>query len=425
MFRTVSIRPARTRRAIAALAFAALAAPALAAPALSLDEALKIAQARSPQLAAQQASARAAAALVPAAGENPDPQLFFGVENVPAQGPNRWSLDADSMTMKRVGVMQQFVRGEKREEREARADAESRREAALLEMQRADLKRDVAIAWLDRYYAQRQLALVDALAKEIELQSSAATADLAAGRAGSADAIMARSARAMLADRRLEIEGRARRAEAMLARWIGKDASRAPADPPDVTALGSHGGMLEKDLEHHPHLAMYGPMEAAAEADLKLAEAAKKPDWSLELSYGQRSAPFDDMVTLMVRVDLPIFQSKRQAPVVASKEQALEQVRAQAEDARARHLADIRAGLADWDIAKARVDRQKRDIVPLAEERARLVQSAYAGGRADLAAALEARRAALEARLSEIGAESELARAWAQLAYLIPEGEQP
>jgi len=420
----VPAMPIRRARILLATA-AALAAPAFAAPPLSLDEALAIAQARSPQLAAQQASARAAAALVPAAGENPDPQLFFGVENVPAEGPNKWSLDADSMTMKRIGVMQQFVLPGKREERTLKAEADSQREAAFVEMQRADLERDVAVAWLDRYYAARQLALVDALAKELELQASTSTAELAAGKAGSSEAIMARSARAMLADRRLEIEGRARRAEAMLARWIGADAARAPGRAPDVTALAKHGAMLETDLERHPHLAMYAPMEAAAEADLKLAEEAKKPDWSVELSYGQRAAPFDNMVTLMVRVDLPIFQSARQAPVVESKERALEQVRAQAEDARAKHLADIRAGLADWDIAKARLDRQKRDIVPLAEERARLAQAAYAGGRADLAAALEARRALLEARLSEIAAESELARAWAQLAYLVPERSQP
>ena len=420
----VPAMPIRRARILLAIA-AALAASAHAAPPLSLDEALAIAQTRSPQLAAQQASARAAAALVPAAGENPDPQLFFGVENVPAEGANKWSLDADSMTMKRIGVMQQFVLPGKREERTLKAEAESEREAAFVEMRRADLKRDVATAWFDRYYANEQLALVDALARELELQSAASTAGLAAGKAASTDAVMARQSRAMLADRRLEIEGRERRAQAMLARWIGADAERTPQGAPDVAALAKHGAMLESDLEHHPHLAMYAPMEAAAQADLKLAEEARKPDWSVELSYGQRAAPFDNMVTVMVRVDLPIFQSTRQAPVVASKEQALEQVRAEAEDARAKHLADIRAGRADWDIAKVRLDRQKRDIVPLAEERARLAQSAYAGGRMDLAAVLDARRALLEARLSEIAAESELARAWAALAYLVPEGKQP
>ena len=404
---------------------AACCAPALAAPPLSLAEALAIAQARSPQLAAQAASARAAEALVPAAAENPDPQLFFGVENVPAEGGDRWSLSADSMTMKRVGVMQEFVRGEKREAREAKAAAEARREAAVVEMQRADLERDVAVAWFDRSYAERALALVDALAQELDLQASASASQLAAGKAGAADAVMARSARAMLADRRLEIERQARRAAAMLGRWLGEAAQRPAGDAPDVTSLPHHSAVLEGDLERHPHLAMYAPMEAAARADLGIATAEKKPDVSVELSYGQRAAPFDNMVSLMVRMPLPIFQSRRQDPVVASKEHALEQVRAQAEDARARHVAEIRVGLADWEIARARVERQSRDIVPLAEERARLAQSAYAGGRADLASVLDARRGALEAKLAALAAQAELARAWAQLAYLVPEGSHP
>jgi outer membrane protein TolC len=418
----VSVRRARIA---ASLLAGALCAPALAASPLALDEALKIAAARSPQLAAQRAAAASASALVPAAGENPDPQLFFGIENVPAEGADRWSLSADSMTMKRVGVMQQFVRAAKREDRAAKADADARRENALVDVQRADLERDVATAWFERYYAGLALVEVDALARELDLQVAASGAELAAGKTGAGDALMARSARAQLADRRLDLERQARRAAAVLARWIGPDADRAPGAAPDVTMLAHHGAALETAIERHPHLAMYAPMEAAARADLDLARDAAKPDWSVELSYGQRAAPFDNMVTVMVRMDLPIFQSRRQDPAIESKARALEMVRAQAEDARERHLADIHVAEADWEVGKARVERQRRDLVPLAEERARLAQAAYAGGRADLAAVFEARRGALEARLAAIAAEGELARAWAQLAYLVPEGRTP
>lgn len=418
----ISVRRARTLIAVLALAVGAV--PALAAPPLSLAEALRIAEARSPQLAAQKAAAEAAEALVPAAGQNPDPKLVFGVENVPVSGTDRWSLTGDGMTMRKVGVMQDFVRGEKRAERSAKAEADAQREAAVIEMQRADLRRDVASAWFERYYAERSLAAVDALINETQLQASAATADLSAGKASAADAVMARSQRAMLADRRLEVERTARRATAMLERWLGVDASRVPADAPDVAALPQHA-MLEMDLERHPHLAMYAPMEAAADAELKMAIAEKKPDFSVELTYGQRGPAYDNMVSLMVRVDLPIFQSRRQDPVIASRRKGVEQVQAQAEDAKRRHVAEIHAAMADWDIARARLERQRKDIVPLAEERARLTQSAYAGGRSDLAMVFETRRAALDARLAEISAQAEVARAWAQLAYLVPERTQP
>jgi outer membrane protein, heavy metal efflux system len=393
----------------------------LAAPPLSLDEALRLAQARSPQLAAQVASAAAAAALVPAAGQNPDPKLIAGVENLPVQGGDRWSLTRDFMTMRKVGVMQDFVRGSKREGREARADAEARRELAIVEMQRADLRREVATAWFERFYAARSRELIGALASEAQLQSDASTAELAAGRGSASDALAARALRATLADRDLETQRQSRRAEAMLTRWLGEDASRTPVAQPDIEHVAHHAGDFEANLERHPHLAMFAPMIAMAEAELRLAQAAKDPDWSVELSYAQRGPEYANMVSVMFRMELPVFAGRRQDPVIESKRRALDQAQAQAEDARRRHVAEIRAWLADWEIAKARLERHRKDIVPYAEERARLAQSAYAGGRADLASVFDARRMALDARIAALGAEAELARAWVQLAYLLPD----
>jgi len=397
-----------------------------AAQSLGLADALAIAEARSPQLAAQRAAAEAAGALVPAARENPDPKLILGVENVPVEGGERWSLTGDGMTMRRYGVMQEFVRGEKRDLRETRAAAEARRETAVVEMQRADLRRDVAVAWLERLYAERSQQLLAALSREAELQMQVANADVGAGKVPVAEAVAARALRATLADRRQEAEQKARRATAMLSRWLGNDAARPLGAAPDIERLSvHHTAMLEAELEAHPHLAMYAPMEAAAEADMKLAAAATKPDWSLELTYGQRGSAFTDMVTLMFRMDLPIFSGRRQDPVTLSKMKQLEQVRAQAEDAKQRHVAEIRAGVVDWDVARERLQRYKSEIVPLAEERERAASSAYESARADLATALEARRSVIEAKISALSAELEFARAWAQLAFLLPERKQP
>jgi outer membrane protein TolC len=327
------------------------------------------------------------------------------------------------MTMRRAGVMQDFVRAEKREGREAKASAEAQREAAMVEMQRADLRRDVATAWFEKLYAERSVALVRAMIDEAELQTSTATAAVAAGKGAASEPVAARALSATLRDRLFDTERQVRRAAAMLSRWIGDEAERQQVAPPDIRSLAHHGGSIDKDLELHPHLAIYVPMEAAAAADLKLAEAAKQPDWSAELSYAQRGPTFANMVSLIVRVDLPILASRRQEPVVASKLAQLRQVRAQADDARQRHLAEIRAGLVDWEAARARVDRYAKEIVPLAEERSRLATAAYSAARADLPAVLDARRALLEARLAALQAEAELARAWAQLAYLIPAHE--
>jgi len=399
--------------------------PVHAGTTLTLEEALDIAESRSAQLAAQKASASAAAALVPAAGQNPDPKLIAGIENVPVEGGNAWSLNADGMTMRRVGIMQEFMRGAKLDARTARQEAEARREAAIAAMQLADLRREVASAWFERFYAKRSREVVDSMLAEARLQSEASTAELSAGRGSAADALGARALRATLMDRQLEIDRMARRAEAMLTRWLGADASREPVSPPQIRYVGHHEEDLEARLEGHPHLAMYGPMIEMARAELRMAEAGKSPDWSVEVSYAQRGPAFENMASIMFRMDLPFFQGKRQDPTIESRRRSLEQAEAQAEDGRRRHVADIRASLADWQVAKERLERQRADVIPYAEERARLAQSAYAGGRADLASVFDARRMLLDALLAAINAEADLARAWSALVFLAPEGSKP
>lgn len=413
--------------------------PALAQRPLSLEEALGIAEQRSPQIGAQRAAAEAAAGLVRPAGELPDPKLFFGVENLPSSGQYAWSTTADSMTMRRAGVMQDFVRGEKREAKSARALAESEREAALVGTQLADLRREVATAWLDRHYAERSRLVLRALLAEADLQSSVATAELASGKSSATESIAARSLKATFADRMEDIERQARRATVMLARWIGADAERPTGEAPDIDRLGRSVRSLEADIERHPEHAVFAPLESMAEADLRLARAATLPDWTVELSYGKRGGEFapssplhpvfgdpvrlnPHMVTIMFRVDLPLFASRRQDPAIAAKAKQLEQVRALGEDSKLRHQATVRAALVDWETARSRLERHRRELVPLAEERTRAAMSAYAGARVDLSAVLDARRGALDARLAAVAAEAELARSWAQLAYLIPEG---
>ena len=137
-------------------------------------------------------------------------------------------------------------------------------------------------------------------------------------------------------------------------------------------------------------------MTAAADAEAKLAAIATQPDYSVELSYGVRGSAYTDMVSLMFRMDLPVFAGTRQDPAALARAKQAEQARAQAEEARRRYEAEVRAALADYEIALARVERNEKEIVPIAEERAKATLAAYEGGRADLNAVLEARRMLLE-----------------------------
>ncbi|MBL8521282.1 MAG: TolC family protein [Betaproteobacteria bacterium] len=391
---------------------------------LSLAGAQRIAEQRSPSLQAQDAAVRAIRAQEASAGELPDPKLILAIDNLPTDGPDRFNLTRDSMTMRRVGVMQEFAAGDKRRLRSERATAEAQREAAVLAAARLNVRRDAAFAWLERHFAERQLAVLRELARESELQTMAMEAAVASGKAPTADPLAARLAALQVEDRILEGEKNVARATLSLERWVGT-AAHAPLDaPPSFDRLSHRHEELTRELETHPHLAMYAPMQAVALAELRLADAARRPDWSLEVGFAQRGPAYSNMLSIGVRVDLPIFQSRRQDPQHLARQAQLEQARSLAADALRVHAAEVATTMADWSAAKLRVERYRARLLPLADERKAVALAAYRGGRSDLTTVIDAHKAALEIRINELTAQAELARAWAQLEAMLPETKE-
>ena len=408
---------------VCSLAFAAISlsalAPCHAASALTLAEAQRIARDNAPQLQAQSAAVRAAEAAGISAGESADPKLIVGLDNLPVDGADRFNIGRDFMTMRKIGFMQEFTRSDKLKLRGDRADAEIRKESALLALAQVTLQRDVALAWIDRHFAERQLDMLRELAREAEFQVSAARATLAGGKGQATDPFVARLAVAQLSDRITDAERMASRSQSQLARWIGAAAKLPLEPPPAFDQLARRHEDLIGDIDSLPHLAMYGPLQAIAEAEVRLAREAKHPDWSLEVAYAQRGPAFSNMLSIGVRIDLPIFQSRRQDPAIAAKTALSEQVRAQTEDARRSHIAEFQSLAADWESGKKRLQRYQADLLPLAHERSEVALAAYRGGRSDLAMVLEARKGEIETRLNHLQAQGDLARAWANLNFLL------
>ena len=213
------VRPARRAancRLVLALIAGAVAAPAHAAGALTLDEALRLAQERSRQLTAQEASANASRNMATAAGQRPDPTLKAGINNLPIDGPDRFSLTRDFMTMRSIGVMQDFTRTDKLKARSARFEREAEVADASRELALANLQRDAAIAWLDRHYQERMREILVGQRDEARLQIEAADSAYRGGRGSQSDVFAARAAVALIEDRIAQTERQVATAQTQL-----------------------------------------------------------------------------------------------------------------------------------------------------------------------------------------------------------------
>ena len=418
------IPPSRSRGVVVVFAMLAAHAGGAAAQAgvpLTLAAAERVALDRSPQLVAQSAMAAAAREMAGPAGSLPDPRLIAGLENVPTEGADRWRLDRDPMTMARIGVMQDIPGGDKRRLRAERAALDAARSDVSAEVAAQAVRRDVAAAWLARHYAERQARVVAAQIDEAKLQGDTAAALYRAGRGSQQDVLAAGQAAIELANRATDASLAAERARHALARYLGPDADRPLASPPDVLSLPDAVTRIV-DVERQPEIRLAQAQEAVLGAEADLAGAGKSPDWSVELTYGIRKPEFGNMLSLMVRVDLPWSPGTRQEREQAAKLKERDAARAQREDLRRSREAEVRQMLAEWEAMRAQALRTRDELVPLVEQRVDAALAAYRGGSGTLAAVLEARRAVLDARLAQVGYELAAARAWAWLAALAPEG---
>jgi outer membrane protein TolC len=397
-----------------------IALPTAADTPLTLAEAQRRAVERSRLLVAQDAAASASREMAVAAEQLPDPVATMGVNNLPINGPDAWSLTKDFMTMTSIGVMQEFTRSDKRRARAERFEREADKAATERSARVATIQRDTALAWLDRYYAEAQAGVVAEQSRQTRLEIEAAETAYRTGRGNLADVLAARSALVMLDDRASELRRRASAARIALARWIGNaaDAPLAGAPPIDSIQLDPH--TLDADVAHHPEIAVLSRQEDIAAAEVRVAQANKKPDWSAQLMYSQRGPSYSNMISINFSVPLQWDQANRQDREVAAKLALLDQVRAEREDMERAHVAELRAMIAEWENDRERSARYARELVPLASERTQAALAAYRGAKASLIDVLLARRSEIDVRLQALQLEADTARLWAQLNFLAP-----
>ena len=387
---------------------------------LALDQALRLAESRSRQLPAQDAAALAAREMAAAAAQPPDPVLKTGINNLPINGPDRFSLTRDFMTMRSIGLSQEFTRADKRQARSARFEREAEVAEAGRAQALANLQRDTALSWLDRHYKERVRELLLAQRSEARLSVEAADSAYRASRGSQVDVFAARSAEAQIDDRLAQNERELASATTQLARWVGEAARQPLTAPPNTDRIGLDPSTLESQLAHHPRIAVLLKQEEAARAEADIAQANQRADWSAEVMYNQRGPSFSNMVSINLSIPLQWDQKNRQDRELGARLATVEQMRAQRDEALREQVAEAGAMLQEWRSNRERLLRFDAALLPLAHERVSAALAAYRGAGTGLIAVLDARRAEIDTRMDRLRLEAETARLWAQLNYLSP-----
>lgn len=374
---------------------------------LTYEDALARAAANAPSLKARVASTAAARSSAIAADRLPDPTLDLGIRDFPVTGPNAGSFTRDDFTMATIGVSQQFPSIAKRRARAARAAADIGMAEAGELVEKRRVRLETALAWIDLYYGERRLKQLDRLTASLDDLQATVMARLASGSARPSQALEPEQLRAAVADRRAEMAAVIAQARARLARYTGDPTPDVAGEPP---MLGIDRARLRAGIEGLPALRALEASIVAADADVRIARADKRPDWRVSASYGRRDPRYGDLVSVGVSIDLPLFAGRRQNPKIAASSSSAEAARFDRDAGKRELTAALDADLADHTMHHERWRNARETLVPLALRRAELDRDSYAAGKLDLGAALLSTLALAEAEVEALNREAEVAR---------------
>jgi outer membrane protein TolC len=385
------------------------------AQALTLNDALSVALREAPVLRASTTLTQAAQYATVPAGALPDPKLVLGLDNVPVEGDDRFSTGADFMTMQRVGLMQEFPNPAKRRARTEQATAQVDVMQAEARVQRQTVLLETALAWIERYTWEQQLAQVAQLQSENTLFDGVVRAQLAAAQGTALDALLPQEEAAEIAALRDQISAGREQSIARLRRWIGTVAELPLGG--EVPEWPINSVALRHQLHQHPELLGFASQERALDADIAAARADKNPDWDVEFAWLERGSRYDDMVMLEVRVDLPVFAGSRQTPMIASKQAQRMSLDAERESSLREHTAMLEIEVLEYERLQQADRRYREVLLPLADEKVALALASWRSSAGALPEVLGARRERIDTRLRSISNAGALRQSAARLHF--------
>jgi cobalt-zinc-cadmium efflux system outer membrane protein len=401
--------------ALAALCVVASAGAARGQEArVSLEEALRAARAAAPDLRIARAKQSVAAADVGVAGTYPNPSVAVATSTQAAKIGGTLSVPL-------------VVLGQ----RGAAVDAARAEESTVIldtEVTWNDVRQAVVHAYVALWLADGvATARRDSASIETALES-AVLQRVQVGAAPQLDALRVHAEKLRADADVLEATARVSVAAGELGRWmglgqaVGLRAAGDPAVPDSPPPLAS----LVARLDASPAVRRERSDVRAAEARVARERALVRPNMTLDLGLDALDptllppgAPAGAVPPVNYRaqltVDVPLF-NQRGAYIEREKAQG-DVARARVAAAQVQAATELTAAYLSYEAASAQQHTLADSVVPAARGAAKATEDAYALGRAQLLAVLDAERALVDARVAALQAQAVRATAWADVEH--------
>ncbi|HZX09529.1 MAG TPA: TolC family protein [Acidobacteriota bacterium] len=326
--------------------------------------------------------------VIPQAGALPDPQLSFGLSNLPV---NSFSFNQEPMTGKVIGIMQMFPFPGKLSLSTDIAEYE----AAAVKYQKEEIRNQiiqmVKNAYFDLYAVDRAIETTEKNKALMKQFIHMAETKYKTGSGLQQDVLRAQVEISKLEDefimwkqKRISVTARL---NALLNRPVYTRIEKTSLGLmiPDGPKKRFSAEEIEKN---RPLLKAWHQKIQKAETEVELTERDVLPDFMVGASYRQRSDLADmrqmtDFFSATLSVDIPLYMNRKQKAKVAEREMAFKAVKSEYENIKINVLSEIESILAELERNRKRVELYKGGLLIQAQQSLESAQAGYKVGKVD------------------------------------------
>ena len=391
--------PRSWRIVLLALAFPLLALrPVLAEelrPADDLSALTAAAIADNPELKASAARWQMFRNRVAQARSLDDPMMMLKIQNGIVSDP--FNFKKDPMTQKVIGISQQFPFWGKRDLKGEVAAQEAEVYHWQVEERKLELRRMVAEAYYQIYFADKSLEIVAKNIRVLDDFVTLAETKYSVGQGAQQDIFKAQVERSKLLDMRISLEQQRRSLQAALNALLSRPAETPIGRIADFElkpVARSAGELKEIAAASRPEFRGLAARVEKGRAGQKLAEKEFYPDVNVSFEYMQRNptegSNGDDMYSLGITFNLPVQRARRHA-MVAESSSEVTMATAEADSLRNSIDAGIADLLAQLERRRKLAELYRSGIIPQAEQSLESATIGYRVNKVDFLSLLDSR----------------------------------
>jgi len=367
---------------------------ATAEGALSLSRAIRLALENNPDLHASDARKDAAAGRALQSRAWPNPELEVFSQDMPA---NRSRM---SQAKHMAGISQVIPYPGKKKADIAMGTADAAVGSAAWRMHRAELVRQVKIAYCQVQMAERSAVVAGDLVQVAQAAAAAAAKRNAAGEIPLQEQIRAEIQLEQTQTEKVSAIRETAVARQQLVVLLGRpDLREAPlTDAPDESADFARSSWVPSAwLDGHPAMVAARARRDHAVATLRRAGLEPLPDVKVGLAGGRDEAAEENLMELRFTLPLPLFDRSKGKRLEAQA--GVREAEADMVATEQRLIAEWRAAIARYKAAAQQVAAHRDRILPKSEQALRLVQSGFEEGKFGYLDLLDIQRTTAEARM--------------------------